>query len=83
MEPRTQDASAARVRDHAVKVVGHREHDRPGERGAQTALERLTRTFVNEDVGLALGKGQRDLRSVNRIRNTQRRRRHARSNLRA
>ena len=83
MKARPEDAPPPRVRDHAVTVVGHREHDGPRERGAQAALERLTRTFVNEDMGLALGKGQRDLRRVNRIRNAQRRRRHARSNLRA
>jgi hypothetical protein len=82
MEASPQHASPPRERHHAVKVVGDGEHDGAGKRGAQTALERLTSAFMNEDMGLALWEGQRDLRRVDRIGNAKRRRRHARRHLR-
>ena len=65
-----------------MKVVGHRQNDGAGERRAQAALERLPSTFMNEDVGLALREGQRNLRRVDRVGNPQRCWRHAWSHLR-
>src|SRR5690242_11425211 len=83
MKSRAQDATAPRVRNHAVTVVGHSEHDGAGEGGAEPSLECLPRPFVNKDMGLALGEGQRDLGRVDWIGNPKRRWRHARRDLRA